>query len=469
MMAAIIFISFLAIFEPISIFFVIKIIDWWKHFRQTHHTVKLQDFGTAFILGLSAAFLTVPIIIGISQNLLPAINPGVNNIGNYVSNFGPLSNPTLNIEMATEITTFIGAIETIIVVFVLAIGLVILLRYFQSPLSSVLLFFGGAILVTIIAGLIISNYIPLEFGLGGETFWLTTTPATTSVFGDPIYTMRLMFFQINFGNPPNLNQIVLLVISTPFTFVQYGVNFTWIGLAIYYVGRKFTTRSVSDGELVHRTTFAQIFNVPPLNLLQEQPSTFLCTLQVGAPVPEANEERGKAFLDALEKGITVQEIMTQFNLDAPAIRKRLTPLFRGKLLALWQAEYSYTFQEARVKGVNIIYSDGRDVFSTQFEESTVDPALVAGMFSAITSFIKETTKSTDLLRSIDHGDTSVIIEYGKYVFGAVFANRETLDVRAKLRDFIDAFEERHASILVKWNGNVEPFNDDEDLMKKTFS
>ena len=90
------------------------------------------------------------------------------------------------------------------------------------------------------------------------------------------------------------------------------------------------------------------------------------------------------------------------------------------------------------------------------------------MFSAITSFIKETTKSADLLRSIDHGDTSVIIEYGKYVFGAIFANRETSDVRAKLREFIDEFEDRHGSILVKWNGNMDPFTGDETLIRKMF-
>jgi hypothetical protein len=115
-----------------------------------------------------------------------------------------------------------------------------------------------------------------------------------------------------------------------------------------------------------------------------------------------------------------------------------------------------------------MYSDGRDVFSWMFTKSETDPALVAGMFSAITSFIKETTRSTDLLRSIDHGDSKITIEYGKYIFGAIFANMETTEIRSKLKSFITIFENKHGDELKKWNGNTSPFRDDNLLVKEIF-
>ena len=44
------------------------------------------------------------------------------------------------------------------------------------------------------------------------------------------------------------------------------------------------------------------------------------------------------------------------------------------------------------------------------DESKVEPALVAGLFSAITSFAKEAVRSEQLLKTIDHGDVVLTIE-----------------------------------------------------------
>ena len=142
---------------------------------------------------------------------------------------------------------------------------------------------------------------------------------------------------------------------------------------------------------------------------------------------------------------------------------------KRKNLLWWEPEFSFTNELAELDSMYTMYDDGRDVFSYKFKESsTADPGLVAGMFSAITSFIKETTKSADLLRTIDHGDTKVIIEYGKYVFGAIFADRETVEIRSKLAAFVAEFERRHSDVLKKWDGNCTPFVNDEILLKEIF-
>ncbi len=118
----------------------------------------------------------------------------------------------------------------------------------------------------------------------------------------------------------------------------------------------------------------------------------------------------------------------------------------------------------------MIYNDGRDVFNFAFVEGGLqDPGLISGMFSAITSFIKETTKSKTVLRTIDHGDVTILIEYGNQVLGALFAKgNQFSEVRNQLRSFIDKFEQKHATVLPNWNGALAHFKQDEVLVKEFF-
>ena len=66
------------------------------------------------------------------------------------------------------------------------------------------------------------------------------------------------------------------------------------------------------------------------------------------------------------------------------------------------------------------------------------------MFSAITSFIKETTKSQELLKTIDHGDITILIEYGKRIFGALFIKgKQSTEVRSSLKELVTKFEAKY--------------------------
>ncbi|MFX1406867.1 MAG: hypothetical protein ACFFBW_07925, partial [Promethearchaeota archaeon] len=133
-------------------------------------------------------------------------------------------------------------------------------------------------------------------------------------------------------------------------------------------------------------------------------------------------------------------------------------------------EFSYTFERVEKQGLYVIYGDGRDVFSYQFAEGmTQDPALISGMFSAITSFVKETTKSEDLLKKIDHGDITILIEYGKYIFCALFVKgNETAEVRARLKEFVETFETKYSEVLVDWSGALIHFKEDHKLVEDIF-
>ena len=114
--------------------------------------------------------------------------------------------------------------------------------------------------------------------------------------------------------------------------------------------------------------------------------------------------------------------------------------------------------------------DGRALLSHTFAaESQVEPALVAGLFSAITSFAKEAVRSEQLLKTIDHGDVVLTIEYAKYVFAAIFADTTSTELRKKLTSFLTDFEIRHGKTLPMWLGDLEVFYDDIPIVKELFT
>ena len=91
------------------------------------------------------------------------------------------------------------------------------------------------------------------------------------------------------------------------------------------------------------------------------------------------------------------------------------------------------------------------------------------MFSAITSFIKETTRSQDLLKTIDHGDIRILIEYGDRIFGAFFIKgKQSTEIRSQLREFVTRFENKYTEVLKNWNGELVHFKEDINLVDQIF-
>ena len=458
-MAAVIFVLFLAIFEPISILLLIKGVDWWKSAKKSLKGVDWTKFFLSLLIGMVAAFVGVGVIY-IFSGIAMGMNPSSLALGDFDAN----AIPNLVSATAIEGVLFVNSIQYIVLIFVMGCILIYAVQNVGKINLAVISFLIGGILISLLWGFLIdpgSGYLPF-YSQESQFVWATATPVWTGVFGDPIYTMRLLFLVADFTNP------VIQILATPYTITRWMINVVWIGIFIYYLKRKFITHSVSDGDLVHRTTFTNVPGIPFERELENEPQKYLFSLPINTAVPETDKEEARVLLKSLESGSTGQELVHTLNVDSPTLYKRLRFLADKKLISTWQAEFSYTFKEARLKSIHIMYTDGRDVFAHEFEESHIDPALVSGMFSAITSFIKETTKSAELLRSIDHGDTSVIIEYGRYIFAAIFADQETSDVRAKLKSFIEEFEDRHGSILIKWNGNVDPFKDDNTLVTRIF-
>ena len=125
-------------------------------------------------------------------------------------------------------------------------------------------------------------------------------------------------------------------------------------------------------------------------------------------------------------------------------------------------ELSYLFEPVEKQGLYIIYDDGRGVYNYTFQKDVEqDPGLISGMFSAITSFIKEMTKSTEVLKKIDHGDITILLEYGNRIFGALFIKgNQTTEVRTPLKEFVKKFETQYLDVLKNWTGSLSPFKNE---------
>jgi len=131
----------------------------------------------------------------------------------------------------------------------------------------------------------------------------------------------------------------------------------------------------------------------------------------------------------------------------------------NQVIKLWHREFSYSFEEVTIDSLHVMMLDGRAVLSHTFgDESQVEPALVAGLFSAITSFAKEAVRSEQLLKTIDHGDVVLTIEYSKWVFAAIFADSTSTELRKILAEYLDEFEKKYSKILPKWLGDLDAFS-----------
>ena len=79
------------------------------------------------------------------------------------------------------------------------------------------------------------------------------------------------------------------------------------------------------------------------------------------------------------------------------------------------------------------------------------------------------TKSTEVLKKIDHGDITILIEYGKRIFGALFIKgTQTSEVRSPLKEFVNKFEQKYSQILKDWNGSFKNMKEDDKLVQSIF-
>ena len=241
---------------------------------------------------------------------------------------------------------------------------------------------------------------------------------------------------------------------------------------ILYYKKDFNVKNVPlDEKLVERKIFSSEKNFLSYDDYNQDTIQYLITRnkKIALEGPEQDREEVKNVLQTLENDKLLKDIKPEDSEQVKKFYYTLKYLFSTNQIGIWSPEFSYIFEKVEKQGLYIIYTDGRGVYDYPFKKEVLqDPGLISGMFTAITSFIKETTKSTQLLKTIDHGDISILIEYGEFVFAALFVKGSSAEVRSQLKSFVKRFEAKHVGVLPDWSGMLAPFRDDNLLVEEVF-
>jgi hypothetical protein len=462
-MASFIFILFLKIFEPISLLIFVKIIDWWKNRKEKRRKMSFTNFYYGIVFSFLAFFVFFVLNYLVFGTLYALIfqDPGsITDPANFATS-GPVF---LSQSLGFDLMNLFNFVALIAVSLIIAsIFLNLSLKYMNSMFLSFVTFLPILIVLSalfiVLGGNGIINFRP-------DLYWITGQSSFTTIFGFNFYTLRTAGFDADLIG-------ILSIIAIPYQTTQYIFNIIFWSLIAFYMPKSFRTRNISiDDRHLEKVIFSTVSEFLSYNEYMKGKARYLITKSKSVDYYILSDEREeiKTILASLEPEKTLDEIKPTDEKEAQRFYFTLKYLYNKNLINILKQEFSYVFEKVVKQGLYIIYDDGRGIFDYNFsEEYNHDPGIVSGMFSAITSFIKETTKSQELLKTIDHGDITILIEYGKRIFGALFIKgKQTTEVRSNLRELVNKFESKYADALADWSGALIYFKDDHKLVEDIF-
>ncbi len=464
-MASIIFVLFIDIFEPISILLFVKLINWWRNKGIKEKGIKKSqkdytNFYYAIIYG-AVGFIVYFILTMLISSFL--IVPALGRPDKIILDSGKYiyENPTLFNSLRFDLVIISGIALEIAPIIILAIFFAMGLKY----LSNSSIGFYAYIPIMIILSLLLS--IPAEY-------WLTGQVSYTDVFGFNFFTLRTTSFDASLSVDGKVT--LLGILAFPYVYARYIFCITFLSLLFFYIGKDFKIKNIPiDEKIVEKSTFSNIDFFISTRDYKEGKTRYLITKNKDVEVKSSEQEREEvqSLLNQLDEDMLLEKLKPKEE-DKKEFERfyyTLKYLFNNKQIKMWKSEFGYSFERVEKQGLYLMYTDGRDVFNYPFKKGeTQDPALISGMFSAITSFIQETTHATQRLNTIDHGDITIMIEYGKFIFGALFIKgKQSAEVRAQMKEFINEFEKKHSRILADWNGALMPFRNDHLLVEEIFT
>jgi len=456
-MASVIFILFLKIFEPISILLFIKLIDWWQNRKEKIRNMRYTNFYYGIVIAFVAILIFLLFNVAAFQPLFYTIFPNSENIIDSAQ-FIPSVNPTLYYAISFDLMIIFNfIILELIPIIIMAALLAVIMKYIKSNFLGIITYLPVIILFSVIFSLI---RMPPLINFAPEEYWITGQTSFIVLFNFNFYTLRTAALNANLTG-------VLGALALPYLYTRYVFNIIIWTLLISYSRKQFKSKNFTlDDKTLEKVVFSTLTDYLSFNDYDQKEAQYLITRKKKLLREEYEQEREeiKNLLNTLDKEKLLNELKPEDENERKRFFFTLKYLFFNKFIDIWKPEFRYTFEKVEKQGLYIIYDDGRGVFNYAFRSEDIqDPGLVSGMFSAITSFIKEMTKSTEALKKIDHGDITILLEYGNKIFGALFIKgTQSSEVRAPLKQFVQKFEEKYKHILKDWTGALQHFADDEN-------
>jgi len=462
-MASFIFILFLKIFEPISLLIFIKIIDWWKNRKEKRKKMNFTNFYYGIVFSFVAYGVFFALNYLVFGNLYSLIfqNP-TSIIGS--ANFVPSDPVYLSQSLGFDLMNLFNFVALVAVSLIIAsIFLNLSLKYMNSMFLSFVTFLPVLIVLSALFILLGGNGM---INFAPDMYWITGQSSFTSVFGFNFYTLRTAGFNAELIG-------ILSILAIPYQTTQYIFNIIFWSLIVFYFPKAFRAKNISiDERHLEKAIFSTVTEFLSYDEYVKGKARYLITKREDVDFYILSDEREeiKSILATLETGKILDEIKPTDEKEIQRFYFTLKYLYNNNLIDVLRQEFSYVFEKVVKQGLYIIYDDGRGIFDYNFtQDYNQDPGIVSGMFSAITSFIKETTKSQELLKTIDHGDITILLEYGKRIFGALFIKgKQASEVRSNLREFVSKFESKYADALADWSGALIYFKDDHKLVEDIF-
>jgi len=112
-------------------------------------------------------------------------------------------------------------------------------------------------------------------------------------------------------------------------------------------------------------------------------------------------------------------------------------------------------------------SSGISIASKMYDKKlTTDSDLVAGVISAVSSFITEISKDEGLLRSIVHENISILLDYDNNYIYALLTDKDTYAARRLLERIKNEFNKAYNIDINTWDGNLKVFKQASDVVNK---
>ncbi len=463
LMASFIFILFLKIFEPISLLIFIKIIDWWKNRKEKRKKMNFTNFyyGIVFsFLAYFVFFVLINLFYGMLYGLIFQDPTSIIDSANFATSGSVYLYQSLGFDLM-NLFNFVALVAVSLII--ASIFLNLSLKYMNSMFLSFITFLPILIVLSalfiFLGGNGIINFAP-------DLYWITGQSSFTTIFGFNFYTLRTAGFNADLIG-------ILSILAIPYQTTQYIFNIIFWSLIAFYMPKSFRTKNISiDERHLEKAIFSTVTEFLSYDEYMKGKARYLIIKREDVDYYILSDEREeiKSILASLETGKILDEIKPTDEKEIQRFYFTLKYLYNNNLIDVLKQEFSYIFEKVVKQGLYIIYDDGRGIFDYNFaEEYNQDPGIVSGMFSAITSFIKETTKSQELLKTIDHGDITILLEYGKRIFGALFIKgKQASEVRSNLREFVNKFEAKYADALADWSGALIYFKDDHKLVENIF-
>ncbi|MHA2495551.1 MAG: hypothetical protein ACXAEI_08680 [Candidatus Hodarchaeales archaeon] len=526
LMASILLVLFLDLFEPISIFILTKLVEFTAAAGQRRSRISLKRlclvvFG-GILIGIMGYFVKFGSAIVQNEML------GIKSISRALSPDETGLNvaaPVFSMLNTLYMTVSVFYAADMLQIFVMCTGIVLLRRYNDSILQNIVIVFLACFFLT---PLLVSDFVfPVTKWIADEygTGTLFETGFGITVDGDAVPLIRILIAEeglklqtalgvwiekkfnvdvllldtsrsrvywvssvgvlVGWRNTSysafsgRLTQVdvtgafppVLELAYVPYLYLAPLATLALFALVIHLADSKFHVYSAQAEQTVEKAVYSSV-HFPIYGFIHRNPERYLVALKPTA-IPAGAPEGVIQVANVLAEGeFTYGRLAEQTGLDLPAIHAAVEFLKQHAPanLAVYRKEYGFVFEIVHIDSVHVMMTDGRSVFTWQTgEEMKVEPALVAGLFAAITSFAKEAVHSEQMLKTIDHGDVVLTIEYGQWVFAAVFANKGSAPLRRALKVFLDEFESRHAEELPGWLGDMEPFENDAVFAKEKFA